>query len=266
MIEELKNLVVDLISYKTQGQNFNAISQCMNYIRKYFADSDYICELSESNKVKSLFIHKKDVLDFDCLFDGHIDVVPARDDQFEAFIKDQKLFGRGAIDMKSQVATFLYFIKHYNGNKKLGAIVTSDEEIGGFNGTPKVIDKFKISSKVAIVPDGGYNYQLINSERGVLQLNIDIKGESVHSSREPEGKNALCRAMNLYKKIKKYLNKTSKDCQTVNLARLTTVNDVYNKVPDDANMLIRDLLTRNLTEDERSQIEALQSETIKISD
>lgn len=35
---------------------------------------------------------------------------------------------------------------------------------------------------------------------------------------------------------------------------------------DDANMLIRDLLTRNLTEDERSQIEALQSETIKISD
>lgn len=35
---------------------------------------------------------------------------------------------------------------------------------------------------------------------------------------------------------------------------------------DDAAMLIRDLLTRNLTEDERSQVEALQSKTVKISD
>ena len=35
---------------------------------------------------------------------------------------------------------------------------------------------------------------------------------------------------------------------------------------DDAAMLIRDLLTRNLTEDERSQVEALQSKTVKIND
>ena len=44
--------------------------------------------------------------------------------------------------------------------------------------------------------------QLINSERGVLQLNIDVFGKSVHSSKEPEGINALTRAMDIYYNIK----------------------------------------------------------------
>lgn len=165
---------------------------------QYFKDSDYVCEQYKANDVKSLFIHKNGCYNFDCVFCGHIDVVPADDKQFVPCIKEHLLYGRGAIDMKSQVATFMYFVKKYKGSKQLGIIITSDEEIGGFNGTPKVLEKYNIDAKVAIVPDGGYNYQLINSERGVLQLNIDVFGKSVHSSKEPEGINALIRAVNIY--------------------------------------------------------------------
>ena len=35
---------------------------------------------------------------------------------------------------------------------------------------------------------------------------------------------------------------------------------------DDANMLIRDLLTRDLTEEEKSQVDALKAKIVKISD
>lgn len=238
MDQELKNLVFDLISFKTQNQDYEQINNCFNYIIGYFKDTGYDCDLIEVNKVKSLFVHKNKSTDLDCIFSGHIDVVPAEENQFCAYIKNNLIYGRGAIDMKSQVATFIYFMKHYVGNKNIGALITSDEEIGGFNGTPKALEKFGIDAKVAIVPDGGYNYQLINSERGVLQLNIDVFGKSVHSSKEPEGINALTRAMDIYYDIKKHLSETSPDCQTVNLARLSTDNLVYNKVPDQANMLI----------------------------
>lgn len=238
MDQELNKLVFDLISFKTQNQDYDQISDCFNYIIDYFNGTDYDCDLIEVNKVKSLFVHKNKSGNLDCIFNGHIDVVPAQENQFCAYINNNMIYGRGAIDMKSQVATFIYFIKHYIGNKNIGALITSDEEIGGFNGTPKALEKFNINAKVAIVPDGGYNYQLINSERGVLQLNIDVFGKSVHSSKEPEGINALTRAMDIYYNIKNYLSSTSPDCQTVNLARLSTDNEVYNKVPDQANMLI----------------------------
>lgn len=238
MIQELKNLVMDLISFKTQNQDLNEINKCICYIKEYFKGTDYVCDITETNKVKSLFIHKLGEYKLDCIFNGHIDVVPANENQFKPYIKEDRLYGRGAIDMKSQIAIFLYFLKHYNGNKKIGALLTSDEEIGGANGTPMALKNLNISAKVAIVPDAGYNFQLINSERGVLQLNIDVVGKSVHSSIEPNGINALCRAVDLYKKIKRELNKKSPNSQTVNLAKLSTENQVYNKVPDQANMLI----------------------------
>jgi len=238
MIDELEKIIFDLISFETQNQNLLEINKCILYIKNYFNGTDYICEVNESNGVQSLFIHKKDCGKLDCIFSGHIDVVPADDSQFKPFIKDNKIFGRGAIDMKSQVGTIIYFIKHYQGNKKIGALITSDEEIGGFNGTPKALSKFKINANVAIVPDGGYNFQLVNSERGVLQLEINVTGLSVHSSKEPEGINAIVRAVELYSAIKDHLNIETANCQTVNLASLSTDNNVYNKVPDKAKMLI----------------------------
>ncbi len=64
--------------------------------------------------MRSVFIHKRDEGNFDCLFSGHIDVVRADKSQYDAKIENGKIYGRGAIDMKSQVAIMLYFMKHYN--------------------------------------------------------------------------------------------------------------------------------------------------------
>lgn len=85
-------------------------------------------------------------------FAGHTDVVPVGDadtwsvDPFAADIRDGRLYGRGASDMKTGIACFAaaagrFLAEHdefFNGSISL--LITGDEEGPAINGTVKVLD------------------------------------------------------------------------------------------------------------------------------
>lgn len=85
-------------------------------------------------------------------FAGHTDVVPAGEtnkwsvDPFSADIKDGRLYGRGAADMKPAIAGFISACEQFlkvRGNDFSGSIsllITGDEEGIAINGTTKVLD------------------------------------------------------------------------------------------------------------------------------
>jgi succinyl-diaminopimelate desuccinylase len=84
-------------------------------------------------------------------FAGHTDVVPTGDaegwqlDPFGAEIKDGKLYGRGASDMKGAIAAFVAAAaKHINQSDggaagSISLLITGDEEGPAINGTAKVL-------------------------------------------------------------------------------------------------------------------------------
>ena len=85
-------------------------------------------------------------------FAGHTDVVPVGDaeawsvDPFAAEIRDGNLFGRGASDMKSSIASFIAatqrFAAEHTGEipGSISLLITGDEEGPAINGTTKVLD------------------------------------------------------------------------------------------------------------------------------
>ena len=86
-------------------------------------------------------------------FAGHVDVVPTGDikkwsmDPFGGEIKQGKIWGRGAADMKSGIAAFLSSVSNFLSKEKdfekIGSIsflITSDEEGIAINGTKKVVE------------------------------------------------------------------------------------------------------------------------------
>ncbi|MEM9342393.1 MAG: succinyl-diaminopimelate desuccinylase [Pseudomonadota bacterium] len=82
-------------------------------------------------------------------FNGHTDVVPTGDpalwasDPFAAEIREGKLWGRGAADMKSAVAAFTAAAIDFARTRPDGAIVlaiTGDEEGDGVDGTAAILD------------------------------------------------------------------------------------------------------------------------------
>jgi succinyl-diaminopimelate desuccinylase len=84
-------------------------------------------------------------------FAGHTDVVPTgpleqwASPPFEPAIRDAKLFGRGAADMKTGIAAMVVAIDRLLAetpqlNGSIGLLITSDEEGDAVDGTVKVMD------------------------------------------------------------------------------------------------------------------------------
>ena len=88
-------------------------------------------------------------------FAGHTDVVPPGDESawthppFAAHVADGYLWGRGAIDMKGEIACFIVaaldFIAGRDGQLpgSISLLITGDEEGPSINGTAKVLDWMK---------------------------------------------------------------------------------------------------------------------------
>jgi succinyl-diaminopimelate desuccinylase len=84
-------------------------------------------------------------------FTGHTDVVPPGDradwsiDPFSGEIRDGRLFGRGASDMKAAIACFVVAAARYieacreEGRGSISLLITGDEEGPSINGTKKVL-------------------------------------------------------------------------------------------------------------------------------
>jgi succinyl-diaminopimelate desuccinylase len=85
-------------------------------------------------------------------FAGHTDVVPTgplstwQSDPFTPTIRADKLYGRGATDMKSGLAAMIiaaanFLQNHADFTGSIAFLITSDEEGASINGTQKVINK-----------------------------------------------------------------------------------------------------------------------------
>src|SRR5690606_25843377 len=85
------------------------------------------------------------------VFAGHTDVVPPGPEQawttppFAPQVRDGRLFGRGAADMKTSIAAFVVAVEeflaaHPNADGSIALLITSDEEGPSVDGTVKVCE------------------------------------------------------------------------------------------------------------------------------
>ncbi|MCT7910450.1 succinyl-diaminopimelate desuccinylase [Arcobacter lacus] len=119
-----------------------------DFIQEYLGN-DWNCIKVDMEGVKNRFYYKKfnDTNQHLC-FAGHIDVVPVGNgwevDPFAAEVIDGVITARGAQDMKSGDAAFLYACKnakHFDGT--LSILMTSDEEGEGTYGTIKMLEHLR---------------------------------------------------------------------------------------------------------------------------
>ena len=237
LLEELEKL----IRFKTVHPNDEEMKNCLDAIKAYFVDSGlYIMEYS-FNGDKSMVISNSLEKNLDIIFCGHVDVVPAAPEMFKIRREGSRLFARGAADMKSQVAVMMKLMLGTQKLKnKIGFMITTDEERGGFNGVNYLLENHGYRAKVAIVPDGGFDFNLVVEEKGVLQLKLSFEGREAHSAYLWEGENALLRLYGIYQSLLlKFPNPEDKElwCSSINLAKIVCENAI-NKVPQYGEMYL----------------------------
>ena len=141
-------------------------------------------------------------------FAGHIDVVPPGNEEswkyppFSATIADGKLYGRGAEDMKGNIACFISatnsFIKKYGHDfgGQLSFIITGDEEREAVNGTKKMMEWAKNNNVVfnhCIVGEPTSNKMVGDKikigRRGSINFFITVKGVQGHTANSQRAEN-----------------------------------------------------------------------------
>lgn len=135
------------------------------------------------------------------VYNGHIDVVPLGDlslwpvDPTKAPIVDNKVFGRGACDMKGSVAAMMMaadaVVKAGIGLKgNLILTMVSREEETQEEGTIYVMEKHGIKADIALIGEAT-NLEICLGSRARITIDVSVKGRAAHAANATRGINAI---------------------------------------------------------------------------
>jgi succinyl-diaminopimelate desuccinylase len=177
------------------------------------------------------------------VFHGHLDVVPGRHEQFEPRIEGDRLFGRGAYDMKGGLAAMMCALKDLEQQDRVRVrlVCVPDEE-------SEELDERSTDDVVARGLGGDFaitgeptDMHIGVEAKGVLVMRIEVHGRAAHSSTPWLGDNAVLKAVDVFRAIESlpFSRESSEmfDRPSINLGRIQG-GDALNKVPDHCTMAV----------------------------
>jgi len=220
--EEMVKLCCGLIDFKSENPPAN-VTDIAYFIRDYFKERGFRVSTYEPRKGKiSVSARLEKGEGKRLLWNGHVDVVPAgrrenwSTDPYVGVVRDAKIFGRGASDMKSGVAAAMVMASHlseidadFSGGIQLDFV--PDEETGGDYGTKYLVEKGISVGDACIVGEGTssreWGFAVRVAEKGILDLKVSAQGRTSHASLPFLGENAIDKLMRVLSMVKELENK-----------------------------------------------------------
>lgn len=181
---------------------------CLALLGERLARLGFVLERHDRNGVSNLWARRGTTGPLVC-FAGHTDVVPTgpverwASPPFTPTLRDGKLFGRGAVDMKSSlaamvVATERFLAEHPQAPGSIAFLLTSDEEGDAVDGTVVVVETLRargdmldycIIGEPTSVDHLGDTVK--NGRRGSLSGKLTVKGIQGHIAYPHLAKNPI---------------------------------------------------------------------------
>ena len=168
---------------------------------------------------------------------GHLDVVPGNPEQFVPRVEEDRLYGRGAYDMKGGLAAMMVATCELASQQdvRVHFVCVSDEESeepdqrgSDFLVEQGYVGDFAITGEPTDLRIG-------IEAKGVLALRIEVRGTGAHGSTPWKGDNAVLKALDVVRHIESlpFTRESSEmfDRASVNLGRIAG-GDAINRVPE----------------------------------
>ena len=249
-ISELK-LAKDLIRKPSVTPND---AGAINLLAKNLKSIGFKCKLINFKNVKNLYAKLgKNSPNF--CYAGHTDVVPPGNikewtvNPFKPTVKNNRLIGRGANDMKASIACFVAAVSKFKNKNKnfkgsISLLITGDEEGIAINGTKRVVKYLKkkrerINFCIVGEPTNPNKLgEMIKvGRRGSLTGRLTIIGSQGHVAYPHRANNPSNALIKILKKIKELkFDKGTKNFQPSNLevTKININNNADNVIPGSA--------------------------------
>ena len=168
---------------------------------------------------------------------GHLDVVPARPEQFSPRVDGDRLYGRGAYDMKGGLAAMMLAVHDLAEQDRIRVhfVCVADEESEEIEqrGSDHLVEQGYLGD-FAITGEPT-NMHIGIQAKGVLAMRVEVTGKAAHGSTPWAGDNAVLKAVDIFRQIESlpFARESSDlfDRPSINLGRILG-GDALNKVPD----------------------------------
>src|SRR5215210_5610612 len=233
---EERALTEELIGYDTSGPE--GIRLAAGFVHGWLGSRDIV---AHQIGVRDLPVTIAEVGPPDAtltvLLHGHLDVVPGRPEQFAPRVEGDRLYGRGAYDMKGALACLLLALADLRGQEevqvRLGIVPDEEGEEETDRGGQRLVEAgfvgdFAITGEPTDMHVGV-------AAKGVLAMRIQVLGRAAHGATPWLGENAILRAWEVFRGIESlpFASQSSElfDRPSINLGRILG-GDALNKVPD----------------------------------
>lgn len=177
---------------------------------------------------------------------GHLDTVTVVEDEWStdphaADVIGSRLYGRGAVDMKTGVAAMVLAAEEYIASSPpdaipLALVLTAQEEIGSLGATALTRDSGRLpESRFLLIAEPTSN-QPVLGHRGALWVDLVSHGRSCHGSTPQLGENAIEKLIEALSRVRSWAKETVVDHEilgqrTLNIGRVHG-GTLRNIVPD----------------------------------
>jgi len=235
MSDELVTLATRLISYDTSEPE--AVLEAAGFVEGWLEARGIEAATEE---VRGLPVLRAEVGPGEgptVVLHGHLDVVPGRSGQFDPRLDGDRLYGRGAYDMKGALAAMLLTTAAMREGDavrvRLGIVGDEESEEESERGSDRLVDggfvgDFAITGEPTDLKIGV-------EAKGVLALRLEVSGTAAHGATPWLGDNAALKAIDVFRSIESlpFARHSSElfDRPSINLGRILG-GDALNKVPD----------------------------------
>ena len=232
-----RQLLKKMMAFRAVSGDVPSVNRLADFLSRYLRSKRILTKMEKLDGRKILYASTTKGKRSRILFNAHLDVVPADEATFACKQKGSWITGRGSGDCLGNCAVIAHVLTAVAGRADIGAIFSTDEEIGGKT-TACMIDHGYKGDFVIILDAGGY--RIATAQKGVLRIALKAAGTSCHGSAPWRGVNAIDRLIEGYLKVKKLFPRVREgnEWHTTMSANIIHAGTVFNRVPDEAEMIL----------------------------
>ncbi|HWQ16056.1 MAG TPA: M20/M25/M40 family metallo-hydrolase [Roseiflexaceae bacterium] len=239
--DELVAVTCDLIAIPSTADRPEALAAAIDYAERYArAVPGLHVRRLESQGKPSLVATLHDTRAPEVFLNAHLDVVPARPEQYEPVIHSGRIYGRGSQDMKGAAAVLLRLMKDLAAlpdPPDVGFQFVTDEEIGGANGTGYLVEQgWSCRFFLAAEPT---DLQICYAHKGIVRAEVVLAGRPAHGSRPWEGVNPIAALRDgLVALERRFPTPAAPAYVTTVVPTIVQAGEAVNRLPEQATLML----------------------------